>query len=76
MRLTKAQKREILPHLQKAVQAIIDRWEAEREIEAITGKELDEMGAAAEPLAVTLNSGSQVTLAHVDDYLSLCVEVK
>ena len=76
MRLTKQQKKDILPLLQQAVQAQIDRWDAERQIEGVLEKELDSMGEGIEHLAVGCDSGTDVELNDVQDYINSCREVE
>lgn len=70
MTATKAQITALLPWLQRAVQAQIDRWDAEREIEHLLDVELDEMAPGIEDLAVSVDCGADVTRAQVEDYLS------
>jgi hypothetical protein len=69
MRLTKEQKTELLPLLQKAVQAQIDLWEASGAIEGVLDKTYDNMGEALAPMAVTYDSGSQVTAEDLQVYV-------
>ena len=73
MRLTKDQKREILPLLQQAVQAKIDQWDAERQIEGILGVEMDRMNTSADDLAISYDRGNQVKLEDVQTYIDGCV---
>ena len=73
MKLTKKKRKEILPFLQKIVQAKIDQWETEREIEHIVEDELNHMNSACEYFAVGHDTGDTITLDDVDDYLSMCV---
>jgi hypothetical protein len=75
MRLTKAQKQEILPLLQNAVQAQIDLWDATGAIEGVLGRELDSMSAPLEPLAVSYDSGADVKIEDVQPYINDCREV-
>lgn len=72
MRLTKKQKETILPLLQTAVQAQIDRWETERLIEGIVGKEMDSMQKGIEDLAVGADRGTDVKLEDVQGYIDSC----
>lgn len=75
MKLTKEQKDEILLLLQQAVQAQIDRWDAERGIENVLDKELDDMGQGIEDLAISCDFGRDVKLDDIQDYIDSCEEV-
>ena len=72
MKLTKAQKEEILPLLQQAVQAQIDCWDAQRQIENVLDKELDGMGQGIEDLAISCDFGRDVKLEDIQDYIDSC----
>ena len=74
MKITDEQRAEILPLLQKATQALIDKWEAEGAIEGVNGVMLDEMGQSLEGLAISYDRGDQVILQDVDTFLDGCVE--
>ena len=74
MKTSAKQCEEILPLLQKIVQAKIDQWEAEGEIEGILNTELSGMNSAGEYFAVIYDRGTQVTLVNVDEYLDQCQE--
>ena len=71
MRTTKNQRKEILPILQKIVQAKIQQWEGERAIENILGKECDGTNEACEHFAVSYDWDQQMTLEDVSIYLDL-----
>jgi hypothetical protein len=73
VKITDEQRAEILPILQMATQALIDKWEAEGAIEGVLGVTLDSMGDSLEGLAISYDSGDQVTLEDVDSYLDGCV---
>lgn len=74
MKLTKQQIADILPELQTAVQAKIDMWEAEGNIEGVLGKMFDGMDEAIDNLAISYDSGSQVKEEDVQEYLDTCTE--
>jgi len=74
MNLTKRQRENILPLLQQAVQAKIDQWDLERQIESVVDAELDSMQDGLEILAVNYNEGKDVRLEDVDDYIDRCRE--
>lgn len=76
MRLTKEQKAKLLPLLQQAVQAQIDCWDYQRQIEGALDKELDEMREGIEDLAVSYDFGAQVTHEDVQAYVDSCRVVK
>jgi hypothetical protein len=70
MKLTKEQIADILPELQKAVQAKIDMWEAEGVIESIADEMYDGMDEALDNLAISYDRGNQVKLEDVETYFS------
>lgn len=72
MKLTKQQKKDILPLLRRVVQGIIDSWDAQREIEDVVGVELDGMSRAAEDMAVGYGSPEDITIDEVQDYVDAC----
>jgi hypothetical protein len=77
--LTTTEKRRILEPLRRAVQAQIDRWEAEGEIEGLLLSfgghgEYDNMQEGIEHLAVACNSKEDLTLRDVEQYVSLLEE--
>lgn len=69
MKLTNETKAALLPLLQKAVQAKIDEWEAESAMEGVLERTFDGMNVALEPLAVSYDTGEQVTLEDVQSYV-------
>ena len=73
MRLTKFQKRDILPYLQAGVQATLEAWKAQRAIENIIGKESELMGQGMEDLAVGVDAGTDVNLKDVQFYVDSLV---
>jgi hypothetical protein len=75
MKLSKNEKLEILPLLQRAVQAKIDEWDSTRQIEGIVDAELDSMSDGVEHLAVGYDTGAEVTLEDVQVYIDTCVEM-
>lgn len=75
MKLTKSQKEAILPLLQAAVQAKIDCWDSQRQIEGVLGKEFDNMEAGIEDLAIGCDGGDMVSAKDVQKYLDGCEEV-
>jgi hypothetical protein len=74
MKLTKKQKQILLPYVQDVVDGLIVSWEAQRCIERILGKSFDGMTAAAEPLAVSYETGPEVRLEDVQSYIDACKE--
>lgn len=75
MKLTKVQKEAILPLLRVAVQAQIDQWDAERQIEGVVDAELDCMSEGLEALAVSYDQGEDVQLKDVQLYIDSCRRV-
>lgn len=69
MKITDEQRAEILPLLQQATQALIDKWDAQGAIESVLGTSLDGVSDGIESLAISYGSGSEVTLLDVDIYL-------
>lgn len=61
--------RQILPAIQRAVQAQIDRWDAEREIEHFFDREFDNMGEGLENMAISFDTGDEVTIEAAREYL-------
>lgn len=76
MRLTERQTEPVLRLLRLAVQAQIDCWDYQRQIEGVLEKELDEMREGIEDLAVSRDFGAQVTHEDVQDYIDSCRVVK
>jgi hypothetical protein len=74
MKLTAKQKKDLQPYVRDVVQGIIDAWEAQRCIERILKTSFVGMNAAAEFLAVSYDSGAQVTLDDVQTYIDNCTE--
>ncbi len=72
MRLTNEQKRSILPYVQAAVQGVIDSWEAESHIESTLGLEIDDMHGGLEDLAISADSGADVTIDQMQWYIDSC----
>ncbi len=76
MKLTKKQKAAVLPYLQQAVQAQLDRWDAEKGIENALGIGLDLMQDGIQDLAISCDYGRDVKLEHVQDYVDTCIVLK
>jgi hypothetical protein len=74
MKLTAKQKETLQPYVRDVVQGIIEAWEAQRCIERILKTSFDGMNAAAEFLAVSYDSGDDVTLDDVQSYIDNCTE--
>lgn len=74
MKLTEQQVADILPELQKAVQAKIDMWEAEGNIEGTLGTMFDGMDEAIDDLAVSYGSGDEVKPEDVRMYIESLAE--
>lgn len=76
MRLNDRQKQTVLRLLRQAVQAQIDCWDAQRQIEGALSKEIDSMGEGIEDLAISCDSGADVKLEHVQGYIDSCRIIK
>lgn len=72
MKLTSRQKHDILPHIQAAVQGIIDSWESQRQIEFLLDAEIDEMNPGLEDLAIGADKGTDITIDQVQEYIDGC----
>lgn len=70
MKITKRQAEKILPLLQRAVQAQIDRWDLERQIEKFFGQDFDGMGEMIEDLAIGADEGADVSVDNVIEFMS------
>lgn len=71
MKITKRQAEKILPILQRAVQAQIDRWDAERQIEKFFAQDFDGMGELIEDLAIGADEGTDVSIENAIEYMSM-----
>jgi len=74
MKLTAQQKIDILPYLREAVQAKIECWDAQRQIESVLGTDFDNMEEGLENLAINYPAGSFVKLSDVQNYIDGCGE--